>query len=175
MFKRCFFNVFVFLQLHDIDKADSTGNYSPIQRENPRKYLLYKPSFSQSLTYLSAAFKDLPPHSVLLIYISADACEAHGKSNNDGKIFLNLKCFIKVFSLLGPYDRGGVHTNNKRELTNQSNSENKEVVIKKSSLLKDSHCIYPGDLFAFTRKPLFLIVDSPNSVAFQVNHFFFKL
>lgn len=61
--------------IHDADKqtAELCGNYNPLQRENPRKYLLYKPSFSQSLTYISAAFKDLPPHSVLLVYLSADA------------------------------------------------------------------------------------------------------
>ena len=123
----------------------------PIQRENPHKYLLYKPSFSQSLTYISAAFKDLPPHGVLMIYISADACEPSGKLNNNG-----------------PYDQGGLHSNNKRELSNQTTSDNKiENIIRKSSNFKESHCIYPGDLYAFTRKPLFLIIDSPGSCAFQ--------
>ena len=52
---------------------------SPLQRDNPHKYLLYKPSFSQCYTYISAAFKDLPAHSLMLIYISADACESHSK------------------------------------------------------------------------------------------------
>ena len=44
-------------------------------RENPHKYLLYKPSFSQFFTYVSAAFKDLPPHSVLMIYLSSDGLD----------------------------------------------------------------------------------------------------
>lgn len=70
--------------MHDIDKPDSTETFNPLQRENPRKYLLYKPSFSQSLTYISAAFKDLPPHSVLLIYLSADSCDSHTKSYGEG-------------------------------------------------------------------------------------------
>lgn len=30
--------------------------------------------------------------------------------------------------------------------------------------------LYPGDLIPFTRKPMFLIVDSNNSLAFKVNH-----
>lgn len=34
-------------------------------------------------------------------------------------------------------------------------------------LIKDLHCFYPGDLQPFTRKPLFVIVDSDNSVVFQ--------
>lgn len=33
--------------------------------------------------------------------------------------------------------------------------------------LKDPNCLYPGDLYPFTRKPFFLIVDSDNSNAFQ--------
>lgn len=36
-----------------------------------------------------------------------------------------------------------------------------------SMSVKDVHCIYPGDLFLFLRKPLFLIVESDNSSAFQ--------
>ena len=97
----------------------------------------------------------MPPHSVLLIYISADGCESHGKSTE------------------GPYDRGGLYTNNKRELSNQqaNSSETKvDTIIKKSFNFKEAHCIYPGDLIAFTRKPLFLIIDSTTSAAFQVNN-----
>jgi hypothetical protein len=37
----------------------------------------------------------------------------------------------------------------------------------RKSHLKDVHCIYPGDLYGFLRKPFFLIVDSSNSFAFQ--------
>ena len=87
-----------------------------------------------------------------MIYISADACDPSGKFNNDG-----------------PYDRGGLHTNGKRELSNQTTGPDSKVetIIKKSSNFKEAHCIYPGDLYAFTRKPLFLIVDSPASPAFQ--------
>jgi len=33
--------------------------------------------------------------------------------------------------------------------------------------IKDIHNIYPGDLYPFLRKPLFLIIDSNNSIAFQ--------
>ncbi|CAG2180636.1 unnamed protein product [Oppiella nova] len=32
---------------------------------------------------------------------------------------------------------------------------------------KDMHCLYPGDLYPFLRRPVFLIVDSDNSTAFQ--------
>src|SRR5690606_4126780 len=35
------------------------------------------------------------------------------------------------------------------------------------SMVKEIHCLYPGDLYPFVRRPLFIIVDSDNSSAFQ--------
>lgn len=64
---------------------DTNTSQSIIQRENPHKYLLYKPSFSQFYTYISSAFKDLPPHSVMMIYLSADSCEAHNRAQIERK------------------------------------------------------------------------------------------
>lgn len=32
---------------------------------------------------------------------------------------------------------------------------------------KEPHCLYPGDLYPFTRRPLFIIIDSDNSFVFQ--------
>lgn len=51
------------------------------------------------------------------------------------------------------YDLGGVWTSSKRD------SEHKKQ--------KEAHCLYPGDLYPFTRRPLFVIVDSDNSFVFQ--------
>lgn len=62
------------------------------------------------------------------------------------------------------YDYGGVVTNSKRD----PDHSNKRVMQ-----LKDMHCFYPGDLYAFTRKPLFLVVDSDNSPVFaNMPHYF---
>lgn len=51
------------------------------------------------------------------------------------------------------YDLGGVLTSTKRD------GEHKKQ--------KEAHCLYPGDLYPFTRRPLFVIVDSDNSFVFQ--------
>ena len=32
----------------------------------------------------------------------------------------------------------------------------------------DMHCIHPGDLIPYTRKPMFLIIDSPTASSFKV-------
>ncbi|XP_065352751.1 protein SCAI isoform X2 [Cloeon dipterum] len=113
----------------------------PLKRENPHKYLLYKPTLSQVLVFLASGFKELPPNGALMLYISADGCFCNSKHPED----------------MG-YDLGGVHTSSKREV---------DALNKKSTQLKEMHCLYPGDLYPFTRRPLFLVIDSDNSFVFQ--------
>ena len=49
-----------------------------------------------------------------------------------------------------------------------SNSHYSDASTKKSvNTNKETHCIYPGDLYPFLRKPLFLIVDSYQSNVFK--------
>ncbi|XP_076020078.1 protein SCAI isoform X3 [Genypterus blacodes] len=120
-------------------------NEKPAKRENPHKYLLYKPTFSQLFTFLSASFKqELPANSVLLVYLSATGVFPAGPSDYEG-----------------PYDFGGVLTNTNRDVVNG------ETVQKRNQAQKEMHCLHPGDLFPFTRKPLFVIVDSSNSAAYK--------
>ncbi|XP_004075111.1 protein SCAI [Oryzias latipes] len=120
-------------------------NEKPAKRENPHKYLLYKPTFSQLFTFLSASFKELPANSVLLIYLSATGVFPTGHSDYE----------------VGGYDFGGVLTNTNRDIVNG------ETVQKRIQAQKEMHCLHPGDLFPFTRKPLFIIVDSSNSAAYK--------
>ncbi|XP_036418903.1 protein SCAI isoform X2 [Colossoma macropomum] len=116
----------------------------PAKRENPHKYLLYKPTFSQLYTFLSASFKELPANSVLLVYLSATGVFPTGRSEYEG-----------------PYDFGGVLTNTNRDVVNG------ETVQKRNQAQKEMHCLHPGDLYPFTRKPLFIVVDSSNSTAYK--------
>ncbi|XP_029940176.1 protein SCAI isoform X1 [Salarias fasciatus] len=120
-------------------------NEKPAKRENPHKYLLYKPTFSQLFTFLSASFKELPANSVLLVYLSATGVFPTGHTDYEA----------------GPYDFGGVLTNTNRDVVNG------ETVQKRNQAQKEMHCLHPGDLFPFTRKPLFVIVDSSNSSAYK--------
>ncbi|KAK6628651.1 hypothetical protein RUM43_002466 [Polyplax serrata] len=70
----------------------------PIKRENPHKYLLYKPTFSQVMVFLASGFKELPTNGALLLYISADGCFTQSKHHED----------------FG-YDMGGVVMSSKKE------------------------------------------------------------
>lgn len=57
------------------------------RRENPHKYLLFKPSLSQVLVYLASGCKDLATNGALLLYISADGCFSPIKHPEDCKYF----------------------------------------------------------------------------------------
>lgn len=63
------------------------------------------------------------------------------------------------------YDLGGVSTSAKREPTDHPGATTTSGKRLQGS--KEPHCLYPGDLYPFTRKPLFVIVDSDNSFVFQ--------
>ena len=102
-------------------------------------------------------------HGILLLYISADGYDTHLKSKIEQS-----------------YDFGGIKTNNRRDDTVESpNSPPTSAMGKKTSppistttttaagSVKDIHTVFPGDLYPFLRKPLFLIIDSNNSIVFQ--------
>ncbi|CAL8094819.1 unnamed protein product [Calicophoron daubneyi] len=120
----------------------------PTRPANPHKYILYKPTFSQFNTIIAAAFKDVSATGAVLLYISADGIRAptakYGDEPHSGTV---------------GYDCGGVVTNNRRE--QEFNVKPKKITYK------EPHCIHPGDIYPYMRKPLFLIVDSDNSNAFR--------
>ncbi|XP_057289915.1 protein SCAI-like isoform X1 [Hydractinia symbiolongicarpus] len=111
------------------------------QCQNPSKHLLYKPSFSQIYAFLSAVFKDLAAESILLIYISGDSDNI--EHVGDDKLM---------------YSSGIVTT---------PSSDMGSMLKKLPKNMSNPCCFYPEDIIPFTRKPLFLIVDAVNSVAYQ--------
>lgn len=147
------------------------------RRENPHKYLLYKPSLPQlqvrpfcssttssqhifhncSLShflfmlsplypqvFLASGYRELPPQGALLLYISADGSFPVEPMPEDTG-----------------YDLGGVLMAPLREVEPD----------KKTG--KQHCCLFPGDLFPYTRRPTFLILDSDNSLAFSsIPHYF---
>ncbi|XP_025112792.1 protein SCAI-like isoform X2 [Pomacea canaliculata] len=127
----------------DLPPQSSLNGERSGARDNPHKYLLYKPTFGQLNTFLASAFKELPPNGAMLLYISADGSHGNQKHTDDAA-----------------YDLGGVITNSRRDGEDPTKS-------KRPGHLKEIHCLHPGDLYPYTRKPLFLIVDSDNSSAFQ--------
>ncbi|KAJ0612011.1 putative protein SCAI [Helianthus annuus] len=132
--------------------------------QNPRKALLYHPSTTHLIAVLATMCEELPADGILLIYISASGSGVHasispshiGNVGDTENVSNTIRsdtvttlpscsaCDTLTSSLdysgglnLGPGANGGFNT------------------------------IDPSDLLPFTRRPLFLIIDSDNSKAFQ--------
>ncbi|KAL7617481.1 hypothetical protein Lser_V15G03161 [Lactuca serriola] len=111
----------------------------PTLPPNPRKAVLYSPSTTHFIAVLATMCEELPADGVLLIYLSASGASNYGADN----IQTNMTQSDAVCdNSLGGLNIGS-HGNGVFNL------------------------IYPCDLLPFTRKPLFLIIDSDNSKAFQ--------
>nr|CAB3265882.1 protein SCAI [Phallusia mammillata] len=132
---------------HTMEKINPAQETSErlLKRENPHKYLLYRPTFFQLYTFLCTAIKELPPAHALLLYLSA-----HGSKNRLNKN-------VEINEEDG-YELGGVITNDRKDETN----------TRKQTTLKNMHCLHPADLYPFLRKPMMIIVDSDNSKAFSM-------
>ena len=44
------------------------------KRDNPHKYLLYKPTVAQFMVFMASGHRELPANGALLLYISGDGC-----------------------------------------------------------------------------------------------------
>lgn len=166
------------------------------RRTNPHKYLLYRPSLSQLFVYLSTAFKDTADNGVMLLYLSADGCkytDAPVPGYQGGVAAYQRKQQSSASGTLaaGTVDRsdhgqgsasgmmsgaasGGTAsaTNVSATASNAANGSGATAAAAAaaaaaSSAIPLAHCLHPADLVPFTRKSLFLIVDSDNSIAFK--------
>ena len=81
------------------------------RRENPHKYLLYRPTLPQLFVFLASGYKELPPNGALLLYISADGSFPSRPQPEDTG-----------------YDLGGVLLQPKQDVEPPSNSKTSKVV-----------------------------------------------
>ncbi|CAO3667386.1 unnamed protein product [Umbelopsis vinacea] len=117
------------------------------KRVNPHKYLLHRPSLSQLMVYISTAFKDISDTSAMLLYLSADGLPKREDSTTAADAI----------------DKTVKHVGYNAGITTSQRKQNE----KGPDVSNFVGGLYPGDLIPFTRKPMFLIVDSNNSWAFK--------
>lgn len=117
------------------------------QRLNPHKSLLFRPTINQLLVYLATACRDSNESGALFVYISSDALHEKQSSAQES-----------AGSLHG-YAHDGVPTTQlsklrahgyKVPLPAESNDDEASLFV---------NSIHPGDLVAFSRRPLFVIVE----------------
>ncbi|CAN1288585.1 Protein SCAI [Linum perenne] len=138
---------------------------------NPRKAVLYRPSVTHLLAVMATICEELPPESVMLIYLSAS-----GKSNQSSVSGINSnngsrkpskgKAVYSTTLADQNNSKAECHSNGKAETSGYYN----DYLWLGPRGNSGSNILYPGDIIPFTRKPLFLLIDSGDSHAFKVLH-----
>ncbi|XP_055817683.1 uncharacterized protein LOC129886840 isoform X1 [Solanum dulcamara] len=150
----------------------SRVNYSqdisdPTLPPNPRKSILYRPSVTNYLAVLATNCEELPHDGVLLLYLSAAGSSQNSfssASHGAGRSFL---------SRVGDSEATSTSSLNfEFENANPTSAKGNCLSDQSSCLYVGSRSngglngIYPCDLLPFTRRPLFLVIDSDISKAF---------
>ncbi|XP_020704774.1 protein SCAI homolog isoform X1 [Dendrobium catenatum] len=139
--------------------ADMTDPSLP---PNPRKAVIYHPSVSHLMTVVSTICEELSSDSILLIYVSAS-----------GKVDQIIPS-EKDSSQLKPISQDSYKNGSSfRQAPGHSwlnSSDYPGSLCLGSRGSGGVNNLFPEDLIPFTRKPLFIIIDSENSHSFKKIH-----
>lgn len=150
----------------------SRVNYSqdisdPTLPPNPRKSILYRPSVTNYLAVLATNCEELSHDGVLLLYLSAAGSSQNSfssPSHGAGRSFM---------SRVGDSEASSTSSLNfEFEIANPTSAKGNCLSEQSSCLYIGSRSsgglsgIYPCDLLPFTRRPLFLVIDSDISKSF---------
>ncbi|KAL2551356.1 hypothetical protein Fot_04975 [Forsythia ovata] len=146
------------------------GLTDPTLPPNPKKAVLYRPSVTQLMAVIATVCAELPTDSVMLIYLSAP-----GNSGRDSTSQMESSGISRKFSKPNTQSLNH-HEPNKCQCENHVTPKGDLSQYFEDYLLLGpgrnggSNILYPCDIIPFTRRPLFLIIDSDNSHAFKVLH-----
>ncbi|GMI68691.1 hypothetical protein like AT4G40050 [Hibiscus trionum] len=147
--------------------ADMTD---PTLPPNPRKAILYRPSVTHFVAVMATICEELPPESIILVYLSASGKPSHINASpveTSGGYKRTTKNKLVSHNSLEPnFSAPESHINGKEG----SGDYYDDYLWLGSKGNGGSSNLYPGDVVPFTRRPLFLIVDSDSSHAFKVLH-----
>ncbi|XP_065874403.1 uncharacterized protein [Euphorbia lathyris] len=137
---------------------------------NPRKAVLYRPSVTHLLAVVATICEELPPESLMLIYLSASGKGGQGnvsQTDSSGESKKSSKNTVVA----------GISSEKNSSATNTHSNGKLESVNYHDTYLwlgprgtSGSNTICPADIIPFTRRPLFIIIDSDSSHAFKVLH-----
>nr|KJB82504.1 hypothetical protein B456_013G199200 [Gossypium raimondii] len=157
---------------HSQDIAD------PTLPPNPRKAVLYRPSLTHFIAVLATICEELPPDGVLLVYLSASGTTGHTLSLSGSGTGINT-----AENITRDFQSHTIHSDgtSTSSMSSPSNSPNPSASQKKGDCISyhtgclqfgnrgsgGLNCIYPSDLIPFTRRPLFIIIESDASEVFK--------
>lgn len=139
----------------------------PTLPPNPKKAVLHRPTATHLVAVIATICEELPPDSIMLIYVSSSSGPA-GSSSSDSSGGSRRFSKSKVqFSISHDVNSSpDLHDSKKGYLSGFYDNS----LSLGSRGIGGSNNLYPGDLLPFTRRPLFLIIDSDSSHAFKVIH-----
>ncbi|KAL6655131.1 hypothetical protein ACP70R_005957 [Stipagrostis hirtigluma subsp. patula] len=121
---------------------------------NPLKTVLYRPSVTHFLTVLATKCEELPSNGMMLIYLSAP-----GEAGPSGF------CPDTSEKIVNSFSKFDISSSSRTS----SNEDNEPCLWLGCRETEGSNCVYPCDLIPFTRRPLFLVIDSSVSYAFKAD------
>ncbi|XP_057800334.1 uncharacterized protein LOC131015881 [Salvia miltiorrhiza] len=143
----------------------------PTLPPNPRKAILFRPSVTHFMAVLGTVCEELPSDGILLIYLSASGNSSHVISSptRAGSSIGYTENIVRGFQF---------HSINSDSSPTYPITTGYDSVDHSGYTADCLHigprgpgggmnCIYPSDILPFTRRPIFLIVDSDNSKAFK--------
>ncbi|KAG7580525.1 Protein SCAI [Arabidopsis suecica] len=157
-----------------VARINSQSMNDPTLPPNPRKAVLYRPSITHFLAVLATICEELPSHGILLLYLSAS-----GKNGQISSSPLSARSATNVEeNILRDFESHTITQERDPSLqitpSGQSLRQISEDAVSTpcglsfgSHGLTGSSYIYPSDLVPFTRKPLFIIIDSDSSTVFK--------
>ncbi|CAH2055196.1 unnamed protein product [Thlaspi arvense] len=146
----------------------------PTLPPNPRKAVLYRPSVTHFLAVLATICEELPSNGVLLLYLSAS-----GKIGQTSLSPLSARSITSIEeNILRDFESHTIKPEADLSLQITPSGDRPGQSLGQISedacgLCFGSHgltgpsYIYPSDLVPFTRKPLFIIIDSDSSTVFK--------
>ncbi|GMH05929.1 hypothetical protein Nepgr_007769 [Nepenthes gracilis] len=141
----------------------------PTLPPNPRKAILYRPTVTHLIAVIATICEELPPDSIMLIYVSSTgttclSSDSHGESSGGSRGSAK----IKVVPQASNDQNSSPECHDSKMGYLRSFYESHLLLGPRGLGGSTNFC--PGDLIPFTRRPLFLVIDSDTSFAFKVLH-----
>ncbi|KAA8520353.1 hypothetical protein F0562_014609 [Nyssa sinensis] len=156
-------------------------NYSqditdPTLPPNPHKAVLYRTSITHFIAVLATICEELPPDGILFIYLSASGSSLHTMSSPSRTCIGNKNIIRSSQShIIHSGENSTSPFGSPCDSPNPSSGQSKgDCLNYQTSCLHSGarggrgvNCIFPCDIIPFTRRPLFLVIDSDSSKTFM--------
>ncbi|KAK4397160.1 protein SCAI [Sesamum angolense] len=142
----------------------------PTLPPNPRKAILFRPSVTHFMAVLGTVCEELPSDGILLLYLSASGNSSNPMSSpsRTGASIGYSENIIRGFQF------PSINSDSSSTYpitTGYDSPEHSGCTADCLHIGPRGHggmnCIYPSDLLPFTRRPLFVVIDSESSKAFK--------